>query len=633
MTLIDSRPGLRSPTKGLLPLIALLALNLAACSGGSSPAGEPAPPAPVASCNPSDPATAAECGTLILGLTDADGDFLSYAVDVVSLTLERADGSIVETLPTGARIDFTEYTDLTEFVTAALVPPGVYVAGRITLDYAAAEVLVEAAGEAKAAIVVGEDGTPLTRADFRIVLSDRDRLQIVRGLPSLLSVDFDLDASHSVDVAPSPAVAVASPFIVAEILPVDSKDFRLRGLLVETNAAEMTYTVAIRPFHLLDGEFGRAAVLVSDTTEFEVNGDTFTGVDGLRALQAAGPRTPTIALGTLDVAAREFTARLVLAGSSVPGVDIDAAWGNVISRSSDSFVVRGGTVQLADQRPFFHRDITVTIGPDTKIFRTGFDGPLDGSTISVGQNVVVRGDVSVSDTGIRIDATAGAVRMNVTHLAGIVNAAVPGQLDIELHAIDRRRVGIFDFTGTGTGPETDADPANYEVATGNLLLANQAIGRPVLVYGFPNAFGAAPPDFTGRTVVDFAGVRSVLGVGWGAAGTAAPFLSIGNDGLVLDNHNPDIDLRHYIKQGPVLVDLTGLDSGTLIVPLETGRMLFVLKTGDSLQLYADFADFASALADALAAGGTARSMFARGLYESDGNRFVAYRIGVHILEP
>lgn len=234
---------------------------------------------------------------------------------------------------------------------------------------------------------------------------------------------------------------------------------------------------------------------------------------------------------------------------------------------------------------------------------------------------------------MRIDATAGAVRMNVTHLAGTVNSVMPGQLDIELRAIDGRRADLFDFTGTGTSPDTDADPANYEVATGSLLLANQAVGRPVLVHGFPNAFGAAPPDFVGRTVVDFTGVRSVLGVGWGIAGTAAPYLSIGEDGLVLDNHNPDIDQRHYIKQGPVLIDLANLDSGTRIVPQPTGRLLFVLKTTDSLQLYTTFADFASALADALAAGGTARSMYARGQFDAGENLFTAYRLGVHVLEP
>ena len=161
----------------------------------------------------------------------------------------------------------------------------------------------------------------------------------------------------------------------------------------------------------------------------------------------------------------------------------------------------------------------------------------------------------------------------------------------------------------------------------------QSAGRPVVVFGFPNAFGVAPPDFAGRTIVEFMDVRSVLGVGWGEQGTVAPYLSIGDNGLLLDNQNPDIDQRHYIKSGPVLIDLTSLDSSTLIAPRETGRKLFILKTMDSVQLYADFSEFATALTDELGAGSTARSMFARGKFDADTNTFSAYKIGVYLLEP
>ena len=52
----------------------------------------------------------------------------------------------VETLPRTTRINFTDYVDLTELVTAATIPPATYVSGTIRLDYADAEVFVEAAG-------------------------------------------------------------------------------------------------------------------------------------------------------------------------------------------------------------------------------------------------------------------------------------------------------------------------------------------------------------------------------------------------------------------------------------------------------------------------------------------------------
>lgn len=620
----------------------MLAMALLTACGGGSGAGAVTPPT-AANCVPSDPTTADNCGSVIIGLTDGDGDFLSYGVTVLSLTLEKANGTIVNVLPNSTRIDFANYVDLTEFIGVAAVPPGVYVAGTIRLDYTDAEVFVENGDAAMPATVVDADGNALTQTELRIRLSDRDQLLITKLRTSLLTLDFDLDASHTVDLGQTPAIATAEPFIVAELDPVDTKDIRVRGRFIEANEAEMYYTVALRPFYDRAGDFGRLKVNITDETDFEINEAMHSGVEGLRALNAAGQGTLTVAQGTLNVAQRAFTADIVLAGSSVPGHDKDAVKGNVISRNENDLVVRGGTVILSDAtRSFFRDDVTVTVGPETIVYKThqsdrpmgAPDRLLDISAISVGQAVTIRGTVTANDSlGVHIDATNGAVLMHPTHISGIVNTVVPGQTDIELHSIDRRRASVFDFTGTGSSRDNDADPSNYEIATGNMLMASQAEGNPVVVHGFPYTFGEAPPDFEGRTIVDYSDVRSALGVGWGVAGTTAPFLMMGSDGLLLNNRNPDIDQRHFIKQGPVLIDLTTLDSDTLIAPRETGRKLFVVKTTDSLQLYADFDDFVGALSLELNGVNAARSMYARGHYNADTNVFTAYKIFIYILEP
>ena len=127
-------------------------------------------------------------------------------------------------------------------------------------------------------------------------------------------------------------------------------------------------------------------------------------------------------------------------------------------------------------------------------------------------------------------------------------------------------------------------------------------------------------------------VRSALGVGWGAEGTIAPFVHSDSTGLVLNNQNPDIDQRHYIKQGPVLIDLTSLDSNTTIVPRESDRMLFSIKTGDSLRLYSDWDDFVNDLNTSLNGATKARAMHAYGKYDSDSNTFTAYKLGIILLE-
>ncbi len=621
-----------------MPGVALLAsmlLALAACGGsggGTQPVGE----TPAATCDPNDPATAEECGILYVAMTDADGDFVSYTVDVVSLTLEKANGAVVETLPNTARLDFADYIDLTELVSAAQVPPGTYVAGSITLDYSEAEIFVESDGVAVEAVAVDADGEPLTRAELRIQLAERDHLVIRRGVPAVLTVDFDLAASHAVDLASSPVEVTVEPFIVAELEPVDEKDIRVRGPLVSVDVAGSSYVVDLRPFHRRDGDFGEVPVRVTAETEYEVDGEPYGGEPGLEALDAAGAGTPTVAFGTLDVSAREFTASLVLAGTSVPGIDFDAVKGHVIARDGNELTVLGATIIPSDRRAYFRDRVIVTVGPDTKVVRNGHpDQRLDIGAISVGQRVLVRGIVdAAASTGITMDATAGGVRLFVTRLAGLVNQAVPGQVDVDLATIGGRRVALFDFAGTGLAPETDADPDNYEIATGELAIGNDvAPGFPVRAFGYPAAFGFAPPDFEGRTVVDLGGIRAALGIGWTREGSTAPFLAIGPEGLVPDTSILGEDQRHYIRIGPVLIDILDIEGGISIVPAEAGRSLYAIRSADSLRLYRDFAEFAEDLATALDGMTAARSMYAYGRFDEATGEFSASKIGILLKDP
>lgn len=617
-------------------------LLLAACGGGASTSATPDPGLSV-TCDPGNAATHDECGTVLIGLTDADGDFLNYTVDVTGVTLETANGRVVEVLPAATRINFTEYVDVTELVAAVVVPPAVYVSGSISFDYTDAEVVVEAGGADKAAVVTDLDDVEVDHVTLDIVLSDRDRLAVTKRRAHFLQLDFDLEASHTVDIVPTPARAAVDAFIVAEVQPIDEKDIRVRGPLANVDVDGMNYTIAIRPFHDRATDFGHFTVNVTDDTEFEVNGDLYVGAEGLRAMDASGQGTPTVAKGTFTTADRSFTADIVLAGSSVPGYGLDAVIGNIIKREGNLLTIRGATIvprdSVTDRRVHFHDDVVVEVGPETRVFKDGHrHTDLDIGALSIGQRVTVRGNQPMTTTDafapqILFDATQGAVRMHVTHLSGTVNMAVPGQVDITLHAIDRRRVSVFDFEGTGPSEGFDADPLNYEVQTATLALSNLVTGKAIAINGFPAAWGMAPPDFSGRSVIDYSNVRSALGVGWGMDGTVAPFLSADSAGLILDNQNPDIDQRHFIKQGPVLIDLTTLGSDTTIVPRETGRMLFAIKSRDSLRLYSDWDDFVNDLNASLDGATTARAMYAHGKYDVDSNTFTAVKLGVFLKEP
>src|SRR5262245_29672358 len=151
------------------------ALLITACGGGGG-SGMASPPA---SNNPQPASTCgSDCGTVYVALTDADGDFMSYTVDVTSLVLERANGSTVETLPAATRIDFAQYADLTEFFTAATIPNGDYVAAKLRLDYTNADITVEQNGAPVAARAVDASGNALGAVDVRVRLDNRHHVVI-----------------------------------------------------------------------------------------------------------------------------------------------------------------------------------------------------------------------------------------------------------------------------------------------------------------------------------------------------------------------------------------------------------------------------------------------------------------------
>jgi len=91
-----------------LAALALATLLAGGCGGGGSV----------------EPSTST--GDVSISLTDSPGDFAAYTVDVSSLQLVKQNGTQVSALPTTTRVDFTQYTDLSEFLTVASVPSGTY---------------------------------------------------------------------------------------------------------------------------------------------------------------------------------------------------------------------------------------------------------------------------------------------------------------------------------------------------------------------------------------------------------------------------------------------------------------------------------------------------------------------------
>ena len=603
-------------------IAALAAVGLVACdgSGGSDPGAANPPATP-------------DSGTLLISLTDADGDFVGYSVDVLSITLQRRGGGTVEVLPAATRIDFAQLTELSDLLAVATLAPGDIVGGKIRLDYGNAEVSVLSGGQVTRAKVVGANGAPLGVTELDIQLPEREHLVITRARAALLSLDFDLAASHEVDTSQSPPVVKARPYIVAEIDPVAEKDLRMRGALVSADVAGSSYTVDVRPWFLPNGAHGRVTVHTTSSTAFEIDGVPSTGAAGLAALAAKPAGSMTVAFGTLSRLEHRFTAEIVHAGDSVSGERVDAIQGNIVSRNGNRLTVKGGFAVNRDHVMRVHRTVLVDVGPNTKVLKLGSVGTaLDLSALSVGQQIVAFGTLTASatdTTAATFDATNGRVRMMPTNLRGTVNAVVPGQLNLNLRGIDRLGIDAFDFTGTGITPAQDANPADYEVATGTLGLASVTVGEGASAVGFVRPFGGAPPDFEGRTVIDHRELPTMLALGWGMTGTTAPFSSMGATGLVLDLGNSSIGERHHlIVDGMRVVDLTALPTAPTLAPPPDGRAVYGISVGPDIRLFDSFAEFSSALATKLGGGGHAVALTAGGRYEAGTTTLYANHIAV-----
>ncbi|MEO8464298.1 MAG: hypothetical protein ABI640_03080 [Gammaproteobacteria bacterium] len=620
---MDTFTLLRSLRWRSLAGIAVTALTLAGC-GGSSGGGSTMTGSTDSSCSGSS------CGTLMVGVTDAEGDFLNYSVDVQSVTLQRQNGATVELLPATTRIDFAQLTDLSDLLAASTLAGGDFLGGTIRVDYSTAEVFVEVAGQSVKANVVDSNGQALGVTELTVQLSNRNHLVVTPARVSFLTLDFDLAASNSVDTTQNPPVVTARPYIVADVEPAAQRDLRVRGALISADTTASTYTVQVRPWFVKDGDHGKATVHTTSTTSFEINGVASMGSDGLTALAALPAGTLTVAFGTLSTADKTFTATTVQAGDSVGGERLDAVQGNVVSRTATQLTVKGAFAARHDHGPGAVRTAVITIGADTKVLKTGDPmGTFTTDAISVGQGIMAFGtfaDPTTSTTAASLDATAGRVRLLPTQVRGVVNSMVAGQLNLNLRAIDRLGVDMFDFAGTGTSTAVDANPADYEVGTGTLSLASVTAGESAKVLGFVTPFGAAPPDFAGRTVIDRGDIPDLLAIGWGKNGTAAPFATLGNTGIVLDLHNTSIG-RHDLFVDLQHQDLLALASSPTIVS-GTGSVLFGVAKRGNIDLFTSFADLVTAITTHLNAGESAVALTATGAYDTSTNTLAADHISV-----
>jgi len=563
-----------------------------------------------------------DSGQVIIGITDAPGDFAAYAVDVTSIKLYRQDGAQIETLPLSTRIDFAQYVELTEFFTAATVPPGTYTAGSMTLDYTSADIQIESRDGkiVPAEIIQDAAGNTVTSLEVRVSLDNANRLIVKPGIPAHITLDFDLQASNTVDLeSPQGVSVVVEPVLLAELSRERSKTHRARGALRRVNVEASAYGIYLRPFHhrlTNDRRFGSLVVKTSDETVFDINGGMYRGPEGLQQLARQPQFTATIAIGKFALNPVRFLATEVYAGSSVPGGDQDVIRGSVISRTGDSVIVKGAQLVRADGTVTFSETVTVSVSDRTRVTRQASAVDAGIQDISVGQRVNVTGKlVRSSDRTSELDATEGSVRLLVSYLSGGVADLSTG-LVVDLASVNGRTPDLFDYSGTGVAEEFDADPSTYEIATGGLSLVNIDVNSAIRVAGHVAAFGMAPADFDAQTVVNLSNLRALMRVTWDT-GNSMSLDTSSQDAIVIDLEGAG--RFHHISQAGTKLDLLAHTNPPVLRFNTDAAGTYVLVQSGQRQVHTRVSEFLSDLDQRLAEGAAPTRLRSPGQYDNAEN--------------
>jgi len=613
---------------------ALCAVTLAGC-GGSSGAPYSDTVNPVSPPNSMDqqPCGGSGCGTAMVSLTDAPGDFVSYIVNVDSLTLTRSDGTVVQTVPVTTQVDFAQLVDLSEIVSADQIPPGHYVSAALTLDYTNATIVVDTgSGDVTvpaADILSGTTGQTLTgQVTMNLSLSSDEQLVITQGTVSNLALDFNLLASNTVNLTANPLTVTVNPTLTASLAPDTTKQIHVRGPLVSVSTSADDYVINVRPFQDASNTTGQITIGVTDSTTYLINGTSYTGSAGLTQLNSVADGTLTSTYGTWDRTSGTLTATQVLVGANVEGSTMGVVQGTVLARSGDTLTVGNGLLF----RPIaagtsaaglsFQPQVAVTIGSGTAVTEDGQTGSFTATDVSVGQQVRISGTLDAGATAgtSTLDATAGTVLMLPTSGLGLVTATATGSVTVGLQQLGTVDASALNFAGTGATSQQDATAASYAVSVPSSISTSEANGTAVAFSGFVTPFGSAPPDFAASTLVNFGQTQAVFEARWPPPGITDPFSMLTGSELLMSQATLQATSQKVVHVGWQTLDLTTLTGGLQLLPDTSGSaqqsFAIVHLMSHTIDSFSTFDDLATALATDLNGTTGVVQVVAEGAYVS-----------------
>lgn len=606
-------------------LLALACSSLFACGGGSG------------DNTVANPAQPESLSSLTLAITDAEGDFLQYEVDVKSIRLTSAKGDVVDALPASTRIDFAQYTDVSELVGITNVPSGYYRSAVAVVDFSAATIVAQDdMGNAIAATAVDASGNPLGEVNVEIDVSQFEQAQGLWLRPNRaarFTLDFDLDASNVItiddagtpdDVSDDTAVTEVNPVWVAEPILDTEREHRVRGLLQSVDTDNATVTLAVRPFYRHEGDFGELTLALADDASFEIDQQSYDATTGLAALAALAEGSPLVGEGHFVETDERFVLDTVYAGTSVPWAGGEFVKGIVVAREGQTLTLRG--VQFAPEQADSARvgnDLQIRLQDTTRVTRAG--GSVDAGTnaISIGSRVRIYDDTSDGEL------VATHVSLLKNQLRARVNDSADGVVTGELSLFNGLRPDALQWQSVG------ADPLNYRIADAGLphsLSAGDYLKARgwVSAYDFANGAAINSYDFDAVSLTDMAMDNRGAGLHIGWADGSAPFATLGADGIALSLAGID---KGMVSFAGFRQSLTAQDSITLI-PAEADHLVFAIARGsrDATTMITEFDQLSTAAAEALAAGESLSRVNAVGQWDEQTGEFSVRRM-VMIFDP
>jgi hypothetical protein len=578
-------------------------------------------------------------------------DYASYIISIDSISFTQNDGTIVTPLITAETVDFTRLNNFTELVEAPAVPSGTYTNAIITVDYSAAQIALSKQGLSIPCVPVDYLDTDFTTLAVTVTFDPRNPLVVTEGESVRLNVDFNLEASNSVSVDGDPCTLLVQPFIIASPAPLDNSVMRARGVFVTTQTIPSGFFMNTRPFFDLFSQLGALIVNTDASTYWNINGSTFVGAAGLKALPSNQANLPVVAYGTLSSLSGitpSFNATSVYVGTSQESQEFDSVLGTVSARTDNTLTLTGATLFDVGGTVEYFSTATVTVDDTTIVSIDGVPASnLSISALSPGQEISVSGIATISTTlQLSLDATGadtvGAqARLAQTTLWATLASATPGSATVGMFSLDNWDPVAFNFAGTGTSAANDASYLNYRVNTGTQDLSSNPVDALFQFTGIVASFGSAPPDYLATTITPADSTPQTLVVEWATdteLGDNYPFSSISADGLVIDLSKSDLSLTHNIRTGPRKVDLDSLPASPLITWVGADQSNLQLAIGSAtvpatgISVFNNTDEFIAAVRNTFTGSARLYRLVAYGQYDSASNRFIATRIYLALQE-